>query len=241
MKEEKRHELYEKLYFHEVDAKDKVVSRLQIPLALLFSVLSILAVLVKGVSAVDFECWHLFFYVFFVVSVVLFGLSTAYFVGAFYNHGYSFMPPSSEIEDYRATLIKHYAPYEDADENVEREFTDFIYNNFNQCASKNIVVNDLRSRRIHMCNRYLLFTVGPLLLAFLIFTFSGMGSGSDKAYKVELSKPISILNLENPIKIQGELNSTTLEVDFSNDVKEMISVRREKERAATATATTTTP
>ena len=241
MKEEKRHELYEKLYFHEVDARDKVVLRLQIPLALLFSVLSILAVLVKGVSSVDFENWHLLFYIFFVASVALFGLSTAYFIGAFYNHGYSFMPPSGEIEDYRATLIKHYAPYDDADENVGREFTDFIYNNFNQCASKNVVVNDLRSHRIHMCNRYLLFAVGPLLFSFLIFTFSDMNNGNDNVHKVELSKPISILNVENPIRIQGELSSTTLEVDFSNDVKEMISVRREKERAATATATATTP
>jgi hypothetical protein len=241
MKEEKRHELYEKLYFHEVDARDRVVVRLQIPLALLFSVLSIIAVLVKGVSSIDFEYWHLFFYVFFVASVTFFGFSTAYFIGSFYNHEYSFMPPSDEIEEYRETLIKHYAPYEGADEHVGRQFTGFIYENFNRCTSKNITVNDMRSYRIHMCNRYLLFTSGPLLVAFLIFTFSGMAGEKDKTHKIELSKPISILNLENPIKIQGELSSTTLEVDFSNDVKEMISVRREKERAATATAAVTAP
>lgn len=151
------------------------------------------------------------------------------------------MPPSDEIEDYRKKLIEHYEPYEDADKNVGRQFNDFIYDNFNRCTSKNIIINDLRSYWIHVCNRYLLLTSVPLLVSFLIFTFTDMSDEKEKLHKIELNKPITISNLEHPIEIQGELNSTTLEVDFSNDVKEMISVRRKKERGTTETATATAP
>jgi hypothetical protein len=37
MKPDQVFELYEKLYFHEVDAREKIAGRLQIPLAILLS------------------------------------------------------------------------------------------------------------------------------------------------------------------------------------------------------------
>jgi Na+-transporting methylmalonyl-CoA/oxaloacetate decarboxylase gamma subunit len=238
MQDDKRNELYEKLYFHEIDARDKVVSRLQIPLALLFSVLSIFAVLMKGVSSAGYEQWHFIFYVPFALSVLLFVASSVYFVGAFYDHEYSFMPPAKEMEDYRNVLITHYEPYEGAKEYVTQAFSDFIYGHFNRCSTANTVVNDLRSRRIHMCNRFLLFTAIPLLLSFLVFNFSGMANeNASKLHKVELSSPVSFVYPDTPIKIQGEFNSTTLEIDFSHDIKEIINVRRQEGDTATATAT----
>ena len=239
MQDDKRNELYEKLYFHEVDARDKVVSRLQIPLALLFSVLSIFAVLMKGVSVSEYEQWHLAFYMPFSLSAFLFVVSAVYFVGAFYNHEYSFMPPADEIEEYRNILISHYEGYEGAKEYVAQAFSDFIYGHFNRCSSANTVVNDLRSRRIHMCNRFLLFTSVPLLLSFLMFSFSGMANKKvSNLHKVELSSPVSIVYPEHPIKVQGDINSTTLEIDFSHDIKEMISVRRQTGDTTATTATT---
>lgn len=86
MQDDKRNELYEKLYFHEVDARDRVIVRLQIPLALLFSVLSIIAVLLKGVSELGFDYKYVPFYIAFAFSLVFFSLSVAYFVRAFFNH-----------------------------------------------------------------------------------------------------------------------------------------------------------
>lgn len=238
MQDDKRNELYEKLYFHEVDARDKVVARLQIPLALLFSGLSIFAVLIKGVSSLQFEAWHLFFYAPFGISVVLFIVSSTYFVGAFYNHGYSFMPSANKIEDYRKVLIDHYAEFDDAEENVNNEFSNFIYGYFNNCSSQNTAVNDLRSERIHRCNRFLLFSSIPLLISFLVFTFTSMGVHKDKEYLVKLNGPISIEYPLSPIKVQGEFSSTTLKVDFSHDIKEMINDRRQKGGTSTTASTT---
>ena len=100
-------------------------------------------------------------------------------------------------------------------------------------------MNDLRSYRIHLCNRYLILTVAPLLASFLILTFTGMGERNSKeAHKIELSGPILLEYPDKPVQIQGQLNSHILEIDLSNDIKEIMNVRRE-ERHATATATTT--
>jgi hypothetical protein len=238
MKDEERHKLYEKLYFHEVDARDKVVARLQISMAILFSILSVFAILVKAVDIHIVGSLNLWFYGFLGLSVILFLKSFIYFVGAFYNHGYSFMPSPLRMEDYRQELINHYEPYEGSENYVDEEFTKFIYDYFNKCTSANVIVNDLRSYKVHMCNRYLIFTVAPLLVSFLIFTFSDM-DGSKKIQKIELNGPVSFEYPKKPLEIRGRIDSNTLEVDFSDEIKEMLHDRQRKENESAATTTST--
>lgn len=239
MNDEKRFELYEKLYFHEVEAREKISSRLQIPLALLLSVTSVYAILVKGISFENGSLWNFCFGGFFLFSVALFITSASYFVKSFYGHTYEFIPSALTTESYRNKLIETYSDYDECDELVDKHFNEYIFRYYNECSSANTVVNDKRSEFLHKCNTYLILTALPLAIAFLIFTLSGVDKNSvEKEFKVQISKPIELINSKSPLKINGKFDTTTLEVDFSDDLKELLNERK-AETTTTAAAGTT--
>jgi hypothetical protein len=240
MNDDKRFELYEKLYFHEVEAREKISSRLQIPLALLLSITSVYAILIKGISFENGSLWNLCFGGFFLISVGLFIASVSYFVRSFYGHTYEFIPSALTTENYRKKLIDTYSDYDECDELVEKYFNEYIFKYYNECSSANTSVNDNRSEYLHKCNTYLILTALPLAIAFLIFTLSGIDKNSvEKEFKVHISNPIELNNSKSPLEINGEFNTTALEIDFSDDLKELLNERKAEAVNATGTAGTT--
>lgn len=236
MNDEKRFDLYEKLYFHEVEVREKISSRLQIPLALLLSISSVYAILIKGISIEDVSFWNLCFGGMFLASVVLFITSVSYFVRSFYGHTYEFIPSAVDTENYRNTLIETYRDFDECDDLVEKYFNEYIFKYYNECSTANTEVNDKRSEYLHKCNTYLILTALPLAIAFLIFSLSDIDKNSmDKEIKVQISKPIEINQPQTPLEINGNFGVTTLEVDFSDDLKELLSERKTKAVEPTAT------
>ncbi len=174
MNEEKRFELYEKLYFHEVEVREKISSRLQIPLALLLSFTSVFAFLMKGIAFENNSLWNISFGIIFAISLIIFIVSVTYFVRAFYGHTYEFIPSALDTENYHDKLIETYKNYDECEELVNKYFNKYIFGYYNECSSFNTIVNDKRSKYLHKCNTYLILTVIPLSIAFLIFILSGI-------------------------------------------------------------------
>ncbi|MCK7597207.1 hypothetical protein M0G74_07960 [Microbulbifer sp. CAU 1566] len=229
MKDEKIFELYEKLYFHEVEAREKIAARLQIPLAIILSITSVYAFLAKGISFDNDSLWNYFFGGVLIVSVILFFKSVSYFSRAFYGHTYEFIPSAVTTEDYRKKLYETYGSREDCDQLVEKYFNKYLFDYYCECSSANTSVNDQRSYFLHKCNTYLIVNAIPLSVAFLVFTLSGIDKNTvDKEYKVKVTAPINFKNGSEPLKIDGRLESRTLEIDFSDDLKGIINERKAK-------------
>jgi hypothetical protein len=72
MKRKELFQLYEKLYFHEIDAREKITARQQVPLAILLAMTSVYAFIAKGISTESEGLWANVFAVSLVVSVLLF-------------------------------------------------------------------------------------------------------------------------------------------------------------------------
>lgn len=241
MKDEKLFDLYEKLYFHEAEVRDKISNRLQIPLALVLSISSVYALLIRDISLDNLGLWHLLFFFFFSISCCLFATSFVYFIRSFYGHTYLFLPSALDSENYRLSLIDTYSTYDECDELVSKYFNEYIYNHYNKCSSANTLVNDKRSERLHKCNTYLILNALPLFITFLIFTFSGIDRNSiDKELKVHISNPIEFDLNNKPIKIDGHFDISTLEIDLSNDLKEMMNERIKTDTTTTSTTSSST-
>jgi hypothetical protein len=227
MDDQKRFELYEKLYFHEVEVREKISARLQIPLALLLSITSVYAVMMKGFSFDDGSCWNIGYWCAFGLSLALFIVSAAYFIRSFYGHTYAFIPSALETESYRDKLIKTYEDYENCNQLVDEYFNKYLFSYYNDCSSSNTEVNDNRSSFLHKCNTYLILLAIPLFISFAIFTLSGIDKSSkDKEYKIKVIEPISFKNNGEPIKINGVIDTTTLKIDFSDDVKGLLNDKK---------------
>lgn len=225
-------ELYEKLYFHEVEAREKISSRLQIPLAILLSITSVFAHIIKGISLDNHCLWNVIFGLTFLSSLILFVYSMSYFIRSFYGHTYEFIPSAIETENYRQKLLETYKEYDDGESIAEQYFDEYIYKYYNECSSVNTKVNDIRSEFLHKCNTYLILSALPLVLAFLIFTLAGIDKNSvDKEYKIKITNPVDINKDIFPIQIDGEISAKILTID---DLKEIM-----HERENTAATTTT--
>ena len=97
-------DLYEKLYFHEIEVRERLGSRLQTPLAIIVSLIGVLAYLFQ-----NFAQDHIALNVFMFLGLL--GLSTVallvavyFFIRSWYGHTYAFLPSADATEQYRKLL-----------------------------------------------------------------------------------------------------------------------------------------
>lgn len=229
--------LYEKLYFHELETREKILNRLQIPLAIIVSFVSFYGYVAKGIDLTS-GLWNVVLYMFLLVSLILFTLSLYNFIRAFFNHTYELIPTAVETEDYRNQLIEHYKDYPTSGQLVEDAFDNYLYKYYAECATANTKINDRRSSFIHNCNKWLVSNLPFLFLVFLIFSFSGVDKNSkEKEYSVKISHPIELESVNSPIVTRSIIENGELNVDLSDSVKELLyDRRREEEKQQSAPA-----
>lgn len=229
--------LYEKLYFHELETREKILNRLQIPLAIIVSFVSFYGYIAKGIELSD-GVWNISIYILLMVSLILFALSLYNFIRAFFNHTYELIPTAVETEGYRNQLIKHYQGYPTSGLMAEDAFDNYLYEYYAECATANTKINDKRSSFIHNCNKWLVSNLPVLFLAFLIFSFCGVDKNSkEKEYAVKILNPIELESINSPIQTRSTIENREFDVDLSDSVKELLYDRRaEKENRQSAPA-----
>src|SRR5579859_6366836 len=122
-------QLYEKLYFQEIDARDKVQGRLQLSLTLLLALGGAVAFLMQNF---DYQAGHWTAlrgaFVFFVCAgAVTLVVATVFFVKAFWNNTYYFLPDSAQTAGYKRVLDETYAQYEDRVRLVSDALDDYVF------------------------------------------------------------------------------------------------------------------
>lgn len=229
MDEQKLFELYEKLYFHEVEAREKIAARLQIPLAVFLSITSLYGYFLKGYSIENSGAWNIAFSIVCVVSVYFFIRSLIYFKKAFFGSEYRFLPAARVAEGYRQELFELYKSYDgtdgysDCQTLVSHHFKNYLLKEYIDSSSHNTVINDKRSEALHKSNSFVIFNIVPLACLFLIFTLANIDKNNiEKEYKVRISNPVKIDSHTSPVEVKGVLSSSTLEIDFSDDIKEIL-------------------
>lgn len=192
--------LYEKLYFHEVDARDRIHSRLQIPLTLVVAIIGASAFLLQNF---DYEMrpWtpaRTMFAFFFVASTVSLVTAIVWFVKALYKNEYYFLPDAARTAGYKLELEKTYQGYEGANALIDTGLQRFVEDAFVQYGSFNTRVNDRRSGFIHLCNGAIIATAILLFVAFLFFYFGGLDrSRVGKPTEITVVKPVDV-RLQQP-------------------------------------------
>lgn len=190
MAPDKIFDLYEKLYFHEVSVKEQIAARLQIPLAILVSIVSVYAYLLQNVDF-KYSLLMIFFIVSFILSFSLFLVACFHFVSGFYGHTYEMLPTANETENYRKTLTNTYSEYEEGSKLVDKYFSEYLCNYYAEISSANTKVNDKRSEDIHKTNTFIILSLPLIAVSFLIFVFGGIDKNSvEKTHKVLIDNPI---------------------------------------------------
>ena len=202
-------QLYEKLYFHEIESREKLNSRLQTPITLIVSFVGVLAFLLQNYGHRGFSTAAIVFSVLIISSSVALTVATVFFIRSWYNNTYSFLPAAQLTENYRQSLIKLYEPYENGAQLASDYFSDYVMEYYIRNSSANTECNDRRSIYFHKTNGALIVTAAVTFLAFLAFFFGGLDKANiSKPTEVSVVSPVTLIGVNMPdqpkTKIAGE-------------------------------------
>ncbi len=185
--------LYEKLYFHEIDSREKLNSRLQTPLTLIVSFVGVLAFMLQNYGHQGFSLAAVSFLFLLGLSAIALACAATFFVRSWYNNTYSFLPAAQDTESYRQSLIKLYEPYKNGTQLASDYFSDYLMDYYVRYSSANTECNDRRSIYLHKTNGALIFTALIAFLAFLTFYLGGLDKTNiKKATEISIVTPVTL-------------------------------------------------
>ncbi len=192
-------ELYEKLYFHEIEAREHLSARVQVPLAITVSLIGVLAFMLMNFDQELCGLPAFIFLFFLVLSAAALIVAIFFLIKSWWNHEYSFLPSAAETEKYRQTLINTYTPYDNGNDLTEEYLNNYLCNYFIECSTINTHCNDKRSIYLHKANGALIITVLLAAVAFLFFYVGGLDKNQhSKPMEVSIVQPIEVKEASMP-------------------------------------------
>lgn len=166
MNEDDLFKLYERLYFHELERRERLSARLNVPLAVLVAVIGFLAFMLQSAPR-DFNSWlALAFWLLFCSAAISCAAGMWFFRRAWFGHTDKLLPTANETETYRQELIKLYEPYDSGPKLVEAAMKRYLYDYYMRFSSENTINNDARSYNLYRATSSITVAV---LLAFVAF------------------------------------------------------------------------
>jgi len=191
-------ELYEKLYFHEIDVREHLSARLQLPLALIVSMIGALAYMLRNFDKDAAHNFPAYLFIFLLIASTEFLIvSVIYFVRSCYGHTYEFLPCAEESDKYRKQLLETYKDWENGEDLSITYLKDYICNYFIKCSTVNTRCNDKRSLYLHKTNKHLIISVAFAGMSFLAFHFADLDKEQkNKFVQVKIMHPVEIKDIK---------------------------------------------
>lgn len=193
-------DLYEKLYFHEIEVREKLGGRLQAPMAIIVSLVGLLGFLLQNLDkqqATAAANLTLVFVVFLVACATALLCAGYFFIRSWYGNTYAFLPTAEDTENYRKILESTYAEYKGGDNLAEKNLNDYLCSYYIKCSTQNTRCNDQRSLNLHKTNSTLIVATLLAVFSYLPFYFGDLD-------RSKVNKPTEV-NIVNPIEIKGAL------------------------------------
>lgn len=165
-----RFAFYEKIYFYELERKEKLISRLNLPLAILGVLLSFLSYMLGKAPSSEDGFAGVAFWIFYLCAVLCLLCGAYYFRSSWqlrdFDRG---LPTLAELERYRADATAHFAVHGENDDDAETYFKTIILSYYIEGATVNTVNNDKRGAKLVSLANYVTLTMILSVLSFVPF------------------------------------------------------------------------
>lgn len=188
-------DLYEKLYFHEIEVREKLGGRLQTPMAIIISLIGVLTYLLQNFDKYHTGTAVTAFLFLFSLSIGTLVTAVYFFVRSWYGNTYAFLPSAEATEEYRQLLQKTYERYKNGDSLAETYLNDYLCTKYIVCSTQNTQCNDLRSIHLHKTNGTLIASTVLVAFTFLVFFMGDLD-------RTKASKPTEVV-IVNPVEVKG--------------------------------------
>ena len=166
MNEDQLFQFYEKLYFQELDRREKLSARLNVPLAVLVAAIGFLSFMLNNAPSNLDSPAKIAFWCLFISSCLTLAIGSWFFKSSWFGHTDKLLPTANETETYRETLIDLYKEYDEKDSLVEGALKKYLYDYYKQFSSENTINNDARAYHLYRATSAITVAV---LLAFVAF------------------------------------------------------------------------
>jgi hypothetical protein len=167
--EEKRFSYYEKLYFYELDLREKLHARVGFPLTIVLSQIAAIVYLAQAADFTQFNVWKYCFACLLLLSLISAAAGALLLWRSFWGHTYVVMPTAREVDAYRLELEAIYENFPTRDELVNRYFKEFLTGYIIERATQNAVVNEVRALSLHRANLCLALAAMILFIASFVY------------------------------------------------------------------------
>lgn len=165
-----RFAFYEKIYFYELERKEKLISRLNLPLAILGVLLSFLSYMLGNAPSSEDGFAGVSFWIFYLSAVFCLLCGAYYFRSSWQLRNFDRgLPTLSELERYRADATAHFAIHGENDDDAETYFKTIILSYYIEGATVNTVNNDKRGAKLVSLANYVTLTMILSVLSFVPF------------------------------------------------------------------------
>ena len=197
MNKQARFDFYEKLYFHEIEAREQMTTRLQIPLAWLISIIGVMGFMAQNLDRDHSSFWGYAFLVSFLIAAILIVVSGVYCIKSAWGYNYDLISFASEWHDYHQQCVALYAPQPPSKRAklIGDALQQSIREKYVNCATVNAGINASRSYRYHMTIKFFIFSVIFVAAAFVCYFFGGL----DKSLR---TKPTEV-SIVSSIPLKG--------------------------------------
>ena len=121
-----------------------------------------------------------------------------FFVKAFYNNAYYFLPDSKQTAAYKDLLDRTYAEFTERERLISEAMDQYLIGYYIEYAAFNTQVNDRRSAYLHLCNGAVVGAAVLFIAALLAFYFGDLGKGRIRPVtEISVTKPIDVRVIEN--------------------------------------------
>lgn len=189
--------LYKEQYAHELERKGSISSNIQVRLAAIATVLTLLLYIVKNTElSVPIELL-LGIALLAIVGLAFLGRAIFLLLDAYWENEFIFFPYADQVEETRQDMAKkgHFQVNPDV-------FTDYLIEEFSSCAGQIAKINDLRQKKLSLMNRPFKMSLVPFTLVGFIFIFGDLDAASSrKDTSVFITKPIQCNSTTNQAKV----------------------------------------
>lgn len=186
-------DLYEKLYFHEIEVREKLSGRLHTPMAIIVSLIGVITYLLQNFDKDHAATATVAFLLLTSLSSVTLITAIYFFVRSWYGNTYAFLPSAEATEEYWQLLQKTYEQYKDGNSLAETYLNDYLCTKYISCATQNTQCNDLRSLYLHKTNGSLIVATVLIAVTFVVFFIGDLDrTKARKPTEVVIVKPVDV-------------------------------------------------
>jgi len=162
--DDEEYKLYEKIYLAEAERKEKLMSRLNLPLAMIVALLSFLSFLISKTPNVDTK-EGVVFWIAYLMAVVYLLVAMTHFSKAWRVRKDDLVIPTAEkLESHRKLLLEYY----DGDVvQANGQFMQIMMDYYIMGATRNATNNDNRSSQLDQFSKYVIYAVIASIIAFI--------------------------------------------------------------------------